>query len=75
MIKLKKILLTITSPSPGNGKSTISIKLAEGLSKIKKRVLLVDNDLKEGRYINILISKAYLKKNSIRLMSKQLISI
>lgn len=42
-------LITITSPSPGNGKSTISMKLAEGLAKIGKKVLLVDNDLKRGK--------------------------
>ncbi len=41
-------LLTITSPSPGNGKSTISKQLAEGFAKINKKVLLVDNDLKRG---------------------------
>ncbi len=41
-------IITITSPSPSNGKSTISMKLAEGLAKIGKKVLLVDNDLKRG---------------------------
>lgn len=43
-----KKILTITSPSPSNGKSTISMKLAEGFAKIGKKVLLVDNDLKRG---------------------------
>jgi tyrosine-protein kinase Etk/Wzc len=42
-------LITITSPTPFNGKSTISMKLAEGLSKIDNKVLLVDNDLKRGK--------------------------
>ncbi len=42
-------LITITSPSPGNGKSTLSMKLAERLAKIGKKVLLVDNDLKRGK--------------------------
>ena len=42
-----KNLITITSPSPSNGKSTVT-KLAEGYAKIGKKVLLVDNDLKEG---------------------------
>lgn len=42
-------LITITSPTPSNGKSTISMKLANGLSKIDKKVLLVDNDLKRGK--------------------------
>lgn len=41
-------LITITSPSPGNGKSTISINLAEGFANIGKKVLIVDNDLKRG---------------------------
>ena len=45
---LDKKIITITSPSPGNGKSTISMKLAEGIAKIGKKVLLVDNDLKRG---------------------------
>ncbi len=43
-----KKIITITSPSAGNGKSTISRKLSEGFSKIGKKVLLVDNDLKRG---------------------------
>lgn len=43
-----KNIITITSPSAGNGKSTISMKLAEGLAKVNKKVLLVDNDLKRG---------------------------
>lgn len=42
-------IITITSPTPSNGKSTISMKLANGLSKIDKKVLLVDNDLKRGK--------------------------
>lgn len=42
-------LITITSPTPFNGKSSISMKLAEGYSKIGKKVLLVDNDLKRGK--------------------------
>ena len=45
---IKKII-TITSPSPFNGKSTISMKLAEAFAKIGKKVLLVDNDLKRGK--------------------------
>ena len=43
-----KNLITITSPSPSNGKSTVATKLAEGYAKIGKKVLLVDNDLKRG---------------------------
>ncbi len=47
--QLDKKIITITSPSPENGKSTISIKLAETFAKIGKKVLLVDNDLKRGQ--------------------------
>ena len=43
-----KNLITITSPSPSNGKSTVATKLAQGYAKIGKKVLLVDNDLKRG---------------------------
>lgn len=46
--ELDKKIITITSPSPSNGKSTVSMKLAEGFAKIGKKVLLVDNDLKRG---------------------------
>jgi tyrosine-protein kinase Etk/Wzc len=46
--QLDKKILTVTSPSPSNGKSTISMKLAEGFARIGKKVLLVDNDLKRG---------------------------
>ena len=41
-------VISITSPSASNGKSTISMRLAEGFAKIGKKVLLVDNDLKRG---------------------------
>ena len=44
----EKNLITITSPSPSNGKSTVATKLAQGYAKIGKKVLLVDNDLKRG---------------------------
>jgi tyrosine-protein kinase Etk/Wzc len=52
--ELDKNLITITSATPFNGKSTISMKLSEGFSKIGKKVLLVDNDLKRGK-----IAKSY----------------
>ena len=45
---LDKKIITITSPSAGNGKSTISRKLGESMTKIGKKVLLIDNDLKRG---------------------------
>ena len=44
-----KKIITITSPSPYNGKSTVSKFLAEHLVKLGKKVLLVDNDLKRGK--------------------------
>ena len=47
--ELDKNIITITSATPFNGKSTISMKLSEGFSKIGKKVLLVDNDLKRGK--------------------------
>lgn len=56
--QLDRKIITITSPSPGNGKSTISMKLAEGMARINKKVLLVDNDLKRGK-----INKSYNLKN------------
>lgn len=42
-------IITISSPSPFNGKSTISMKLSEGLAKLNKKVLLIDADLKRGK--------------------------
>lgn len=47
--QLEKNIIAITSPSPSNGKSLISIYLAEKLAEIGKKVILVDNDLKRGR--------------------------
>jgi tyrosine-protein kinase Etk/Wzc len=52
--KSDKKIITITSPTPFNGKSTISMKLAEGYAKIGKKILLIDNDLKRGK-----IGKSY----------------
>ncbi len=46
--KPDKNIITITSPSPSNGKSTVSTKLAQGYAKIGKKVLLIDADLKRG---------------------------
>ena len=56
--KPDKNLITITSPSPSNGKSTVSTKLAQGYAKIGKKVLLVDTDLKRGS-----IAKSFNRKS------------
>lgn len=45
---LSKKLISISSPSPSNGKSTIASTLAAGLAKLNHKVLLIDNDLKKG---------------------------
>lgn len=47
--QLDSKIITISSPSPFNGKSTISMKLSEGLAKLNKKVLLIDADLKRGK--------------------------
>ena len=41
-------IIALTSPTPLNGKSTSSKSLAQGLSLIGKRVLLIDADFKRG---------------------------
>ena len=41
-------IIALTSPTPLNGKSTTSKKLAETLSLLGKKVLLVDADFKRG---------------------------
>ncbi len=43
----KKVIL-LTSPSPANGKSTVSSNLAETFASIGKKVLLIDSDYKRG---------------------------
>lgn len=42
-------LIAISSPSPFNGKSTLAKKLADGYSRLGKKVLLIDADLKRGK--------------------------
>ena len=37
----EKNIITITSPSPFNGKSTISMKFSEGLAKVGKKCYLL----------------------------------
>ena len=57
----KKVFL-ITSPTPSNGKSTISTFLATSFSEINKKVLLLDCDLKRGGIVKNFDIKA-LNKN------------
>ena len=45
----KKNIISITSPSPSNGKSTISTYLSESLLKVGNKVLLIDADFKRGK--------------------------
>ncbi|MDD5034709.1 MAG: polysaccharide biosynthesis tyrosine autokinase [Methylococcaceae bacterium] len=42
-------VLMVSSPAPGMGKSFISMNLAALLASIKKRVLIIDADLRNGR--------------------------
>jgi tyrosine-protein kinase Etk/Wzc len=41
-------IIALTSPTPLNGKSTSSKSLAQGLSLLGKKVLLIDGDFKRG---------------------------
>ncbi|MGQ0648287.1 MAG: polysaccharide biosynthesis tyrosine autokinase [Gemmatimonadaceae bacterium] len=43
------VQLTITSPGPGDGKSTISINLANALAEGGYRTLLIDGDIRRGQ--------------------------
>lgn len=43
------VQLTISSPGPGDGKSTISINLANALAEGGYRTLLVDGDIRRGQ--------------------------
>ena len=45
----KNNIISITSPTPENGKSFSSIKLAQGYSDLGKKVLLIDGDYKRGK--------------------------
>lgn len=42
-------VIMVTSPAPGMGKSFISTNLAALLASIKKRVLIIDADMRNGR--------------------------
>jgi succinoglycan biosynthesis transport protein ExoP len=42
-------VILFTSPAPGDGKTTISVNLAIALAQCKRRVLLIDGDLRRPR--------------------------
>jgi tyrosine-protein kinase Etk/Wzc len=42
-------VIMVSSPSPGMGKSFVSTNLAALLASIKKRVLIIDSDMRNGR--------------------------
>ncbi len=45
-------VIAITGPSPGIGKSFVSVNLAHILANVGKRVLLIDADMRKGRMHN-----------------------
>ena len=47
-------ILMITSPSPGVGKSFLSVNLAVVLAEAGKKVLLIDGDIRKGSLHNVL---------------------
>ena len=61
--------ITITGPTPENGKSFISRSIARGLSKIGHKVLLLDADLKRG------VQHKFFNKESIDMITFQSISL
>src|SRR5690606_23199956 len=40
-------ILAVTSPSPGDGKSTVASNLAIAISQVEQRVLLIDADMRK----------------------------
>tara|TARA_Y100001960_G_scaffold259279_1_gene279092 strand:- start:715 stop:2859 length:2145 start_codon:yes stop_codon:yes gene_type:complete len=55
-----KNILLVTSPTPSNGKSTITVALANALVSIGKKVLVIDADFKRGT-----IGRGFLQKKSV----------
>src|SRR5690606_16173684 len=40
-------IIAVTSPSPGDGKSTVASNLAIAMSQVEQRVLLIDADMRK----------------------------
>jgi polysaccharide biosynthesis transport protein len=47
-------IIVVTSPTRGDGKTTISVLLAEGLARLGRMVLLMDADLRRPAILNML---------------------
>ena len=67
-----KNLILITSATASNGKSYVSRNIARKLSEIGKKVLLIDNDLKEEASIKNLAKAQSLQMNFYKLMNQTL---
>lgn len=63
--------LVITSPSPGDGKTTIAINLAAVFASQNKRVILVDTDMRKPR-VHIFFELNYRKGLSALFVQKNL---
>lgn len=48
------IMTTITSPSPGDGKSFVSLNLALTYARLGRKTLLIDGDIRKGRLYRML---------------------
>lgn len=59
----KNNIITLTSPTPENGKSFSSIKLAEGYAELGKKVLLFDGDFKRGKLAHFFDKESISKKD------------
>ncbi len=65
-----KQIILVTSCVPGEGKSSVSMKLARSLAELKKKVLLIDADLRKSVFIEKVIGEKP-KKGLSHLLSGQ----